>query len=135
MYNSFFFRVARIFLKSIVNNCIIDHICYHLYAEEWFLHLHQQSNQYARFSITVSRSITTSFRSIETTSPVSSSTKSSTHDFKTRAASFRPTQFFQAVLDNFHFISQVENFENIFITFITNCPKKVVTGNFFLRSM
>ena len=41
-------------------------------------------------SISVSLSRTISFLSIETTSPVSSSTKSSCHVFKTRAASFLP---------------------------------------------
>jgi len=40
----------------------------------------------------------TSFLSIETTSPVSSSTKSSTHDFKTLAANFLPTTFLRPVL-------------------------------------
>ena len=45
------------------------------------------------FSIIVSRSIITSFLSIETTSPVSSSTKSSTQDLRTLAANFLPKIF------------------------------------------
>ena len=44
-------------------------------------------------SIIISLSKTTSFLSIETTSPVSSSTKSSNQEFKTLAASFLPIHF------------------------------------------
>ena len=40
----------------------------------------------------------TSFRSMDTTSPVSSSTKSSTQVLKTRAASFLPAAFLSAAL-------------------------------------
>ena len=48
--------------------------------------------------ITISRSRITSFLSIETTSPVSSSTKSSIQVFKTLAASLLPTNFFMFAL-------------------------------------
>ena len=50
-------------------------------------------------SIVVSRSRITSFLSIEITSPVSSSTKSSYHEFKTLAASFLPIIFLSAAFE------------------------------------
>ena len=46
----------------------------------------------------VSLSITISFLSMDTTSPVSSSTKSSTHDFKTLAARLLPTTLLSPLL-------------------------------------
>src|SRR5690606_40996802 len=49
----------------------------------------------------VSLSRIISFRSIDTTSPVSSSTKSSTHFLRTRAANFRPNNFFRPDLLTF----------------------------------
>jgi hypothetical protein len=52
-------------------------------------------------SIIVSLSRIISLRSIETTSPVSSSTKSSCHVFNTRAANFLPIYFLSPVLDFF----------------------------------
>ena len=53
------------------------------------------------FSRIVSLSITISFLSIDITSPVSSSTKSSIQLFKTRAANFLPSIFFRHVLVTF----------------------------------
>jgi hypothetical protein len=50
-------------------------------------------------SIMVSLSRIISLRSIETTSPVSSSTKSSCHVFNTRAANFLPIYFLSPVLE------------------------------------
>ena len=52
-------------------------------------------------SIIVSLSIKTSFLSIDTTSPVSSSTKSSTQDLRTLAASFLPLIFLRFALVTF----------------------------------
>ena len=49
-------------------------------------------------SIIVSLSKTISFLSIETTSPVSSSTKSSCHVFNTSAANLRPKTFLNQTL-------------------------------------
>ncbi len=87
------------------------------------------------FSMTVSRSITTSFRSIETTSPVSSSTKSSTQVFNTRAANFLPTTFFNPDLDTL-ISSANPNISRISLSLSYPMARnKVVTGNFFLRSM
>ena len=52
-------------------------------------------------SITTSLSRIISFLSIETTSPVSSSTKSSNQEFKTLAANFLPIHFFNPDFDTF----------------------------------
>ena len=87
------------------------------------------------FSITVSRSMIISFRSIEITSPVSSSTKSSCHVFKTRAASFLPKVFLSPVLDTL-----TSSAKSKISSMSRSCSKpialnKVVTGNFFLRSI
>ena len=83
----------------------------------------------------VSRSIMISFLSIEITSPVSSSTKSSCHVFKTRAANFLPNIFLSPVLETL--ISSARS--NISrISRSDSKPmalKRVVTGSFFLRSM
>jgi len=49
--------------------------------------------------MTVSLSKMISLRSIETTSPVSSSTKSSCQVFKTLAANLRPNTFFKPALE------------------------------------
>ena len=86
-------------------------------------------------SIMVSRSITTSLRSIETTSPVSSSTKSSVHVFSTRAASLRPIIFFRLAL--FTLMSSARlKISRISLSFSKPTARNnVVTGNFFLRSM
>ena len=76
-----------------------------------------------------------SFLSIEITSPVSSSTKSSCHVFKTRAANFLPNTFLSPVLETL--ISSARS--NISkISRSDSKPmalKSVVTGSFFLRSM
>ena len=85
--------------------------------------------------ITVSRSSMTSLRSIETTSPVSSSTKSSTQLFNTRAATLRPTHFFKFVLFTLTSSARL-NISRILLSL--SKPKarsKVVTGSFFLRSI
>ena len=86
-------------------------------------------------SITVSRSITTSLRSIETTSPVSSSTKSSVHVFNTRAASLRPMIFFRFVLLTFTSSARLK-ISRMSLSFSKpTALNNVVTGSFFLRSM
>ena len=86
-------------------------------------------------SITVSRSITTSLRSMETTSPVSSSTKSSIHVFNTRAANLRPTIFLRFVLFTFTSSAKLK-ISRMSLSFSNPMAlSKVVTGNFFLRSM
>ena len=76
-----------------------------------------------------------SFLSIEITSPVSSSTKSSCHVFKTRAASFLLSTFLRPVLVTF-----TSSARSKISSISRSCSKpialnKVVTGNFFLRSM
>ena len=84
---------------------------------------------------TVSLSSKTSFRSIETTSPVSSSTKSSTQVLKTLAASLRPAAFFKAFLVA---ATSSERPNRSRISLSEPYPialSKVVTGNFFLRSI
>ncbi len=86
-------------------------------------------------SIAISRSKRTSFLSIETTSPVSSSTKSSTHVFKTRAANLRPTTFFKFAL-----VALISSAKSKIpkMSLSDSYPiarKSVVTGNFFLRSI
>ena len=87
------------------------------------------------FSRTVSLSITISFLSIDITSPVSSSTKSSIQLFKTRAANFLPSIFFRPVLVTF--ISSARSKISKISRSCSNpiALKRVVTGNFFLRSM
>ena len=66
-------------------------------------------------SITVSRSITTSLRSMETTSPVSSSTKSSIHVFNTRAANFTSHHLLEVRLVHLHVFRQIKNLENVLV--------------------
>ena len=86
-------------------------------------------------SRTDSRSTITSLRSIETTSPVSSSAKSSTHVFNTRAANLRPTSFFKLA---FVTLTSSAKLKISRISLSLSKPialKRVVTGNFFLRSM
>ena len=83
----------------------------------------------------VSRSTTTSWRSIETTSPVSSSAKSSTHVFSTRAAILRPTAFFKLALLTLISSARLK-ISRISLSLSKPIARnKVVTGNFFLRSM
>ncbi len=87
------------------------------------------------FSKMVSRSKMISLRSIETTSPVSSSTKSSCQVFSTRAANLRPRTFFRPALDT---LTSSERSKISKISLSRSKPmarNKVVTGNFFLRSM
>ena len=76
-----------------------------------------------------------SLRSIEITSPVSSSTKSSCHVFNTRAASLRPRIFLRAVFETL-ISSARSNISRISLSLSYPIARKsVVTGNFFLRSM
>ncbi len=82
-----------------------------------------------------SRSKITSLRSIETTSPVSSSTKSSVHVRNTRAARRRPIAFFKASR-----VPGISSDKPKRLRMSLSEPKpiarsNVVTGNFFLRSM
>ena len=86
-------------------------------------------------SNTASRSKMTSLRSIETTSPVSSSTKSSIQLFSTRAANFLPMYFFKLV---FVALTSSAKLKISRISLSSSKPmarNKVVTGNFFLRSI
>ena len=83
----------------------------------------------------VSLSINTSFLSIDTTSPVSSSTKSSTHDFKTLAASFLPTTFLRLAFVAFT-SSARSNISKISLSLsYPMALNNVVTGSFFFLSM
>ena len=76
-----------------------------------------------------------SLRSMEITSPVSSSTKSSCQVFKTRAASLRSITFFNPVLETFT-SSARSNISKISLSLSYPIAlKSVVTGNFFLRSI
>ena len=85
--------------------------------------------------ISVSRSMITSLRSIETTSPVSSSTKSSFQLFKTLAASLLPTAAFIFFLLTFN-SSAKSNIRRISLSASYPIARSnVVTGNFFLRSI
>ena len=70
-----------------------------------------------------------------TTSPVSSSTKSSCHTFNTRAAKRRPMYFFNPVFDTLT-SSARSKISKISLSLSKPIARnKVVTGNFFLRSM
>ena len=72
---------------------------------------------------------------METTSPVSSSTKSSTQVFNTRAANFRPTYFFKFVLVTLTSSARL-NISRISLSLSKPIARNnVVTGNFFLRSI
>ena len=87
------------------------------------------------FSTVVSLSIIISFLSIDITSPVSSSTKSSCHVFKTLAASFLPKIFFKPTFVTF--ISSAKS-KISRISLSLSYPialNKVVTGNFFFLSI
>ena len=86
-------------------------------------------------SRTDSRSMITSLRSIETTSPVSSSTKSSTQVFNTRAASLRPISFFRFVFETFTSSARLKISRMSLSLSKPIALKRVVTGNFFLRSI
>ncbi len=86
-------------------------------------------------SNTTSRSNTISFLSMLTTSPVSSSTKSSTHVLKTRAANFLPICLVKVFLSAAT-SSAIPNNSKISLSVSKPIERnKVVTGNFFLRSM
>ena len=85
--------------------------------------------------ITVSRSIKISFLSMETTSPVSSSTKSSCHVFKTLAASRRPTVDFNVFLSTFNSSAKPKRSKMSLSFPYPIARSNTVTGNFFLRSM
>ncbi len=86
-------------------------------------------------SITVSRSISTSLRSMLTTSPVSSSTKSSTQVFSTRAASLRPTLSLMAALVTFTSSARPKISRICLSLSKPMARSSVVTGSFFFRSM
>ena len=87
------------------------------------------------FSRTVSRSKIISLRSIDTTSPVSSSTKSSCQVFSTRAANLRPKYFFNPVLEALT-SSARSNISRISLSLSKPIAlKRVVTGNFFFLSI
>ena len=86
-------------------------------------------------SKTVSRSSITSLRSMDTTSPVSSSTKSSIQVFKTLAASLRPIERFKEALLTFT-SSARSKISKMSLSLSKPIERNnVVTGNFFLRSM
>lgn len=87
------------------------------------------------FSRTVSLSISTSLRSIETTSPVDSSTKSSTQVLRTLAASFLPIAALIPVLVTFISSARLK-ISNMSLSLSKPMAlSKVVTGNFFFLSM
>ena len=87
------------------------------------------------FSIIVSRSIITSFLSIETTSPVSSSTKSSIQVLRILAANFLPTTLLSAALLTLTSSARLK-ISKISLSFSKPIERsKVVTGNFFFLSM
>ena len=74
-------------------------------------------------------------RSIETTSPVSSSTKSSIHVFQDTCSQFTAITFFRFVLFTFTSSARIENLK-ISLSFSKPIARNnVVTGNFFLRSI
>ena len=124
MLYSFFFRVCWIFLKCIMNNGVITLLRHFLCVKESFSLQLQEFLLYFLYLRTVSRSSTISLRSIDTTSPVSSSTKSSYQVLSTRAANFRPKYFFNPDFDTFTSSAKVKNFKNIFITLKTNSSKQ-----------
>ena len=72
---------------------------------------------------------------METTSPVSSSTKSSNHEFKTRAANFLPIHFFSPDLDTL--ISSAKSKISKMSLSLSKpiALKRVVTGYFFFLSI
>jgi hypothetical protein len=82
-------------------------------------------------SIMVSLSRIISLRSIETTSPVSSSTKSSCHVFNTRAANFLPIYFFKSCLETL-ISSARSKISRISLSLSKPIARNKVTGNFFL---
>ncbi len=87
------------------------------------------------FSRTISRSRRTSLRSIDTTSPVSSSTKSSNQVFRTRATSLRPKTLFNPALLTLTSSARSKISKMSLSLSYPIARKRVVTGNFFLRSM
>ena len=100
-----------------------------------FLEPESKISSICSFSIIVSLSIRTSFLSIDTTSPVSSSTKSSIHVFRTLAASFLPTHFFNPDLDTLT-SSAKSKIDKISLSLSNPIAlNKVVTGNFFFLSI
>ena len=87
------------------------------------------------FSIIVSLSIITSFLSIGTNSPVSSSTKSSTQDFKTLAANFLPTTFLRPLFETLNSSARLKISKISLSDSYPIALNNVVTGNFFFLSM
>ncbi|MNX94705.1 hypothetical protein D3C86_1269500 [compost metagenome] len=76
-----------------------------------------------------------SLRSIETTSPVSSSTKSSCQVFKTRAANLLPTYFLRPVFETL-ISSARSKISRISLSLSKPIAlNRVVTGNFFFLSI
>ena len=87
------------------------------------------------FSIIISLSKITSFLSIETNSPVSSSTKSSTQDFNTLEANFLPITLFNPL---FVTLTSSARSKICKISLSLSYPialNKVVTGTFFFLSI
>ena len=85
--------------------------------------------------ISVSLSTMISLRSMDTTSPVSSSTKSSFHVFRTLAANLQPMHFLRFALVTFTSFAR-PNISNISLSLSNPIAlSNVVTGNFFFRSM
>ena len=85
--------------------------------------------------ISVSRCMRISLRSIETTSPVSSSTKSSDHVLMMWAANLRPISSLRFFFVTFT-SSARSNIDRISLSFSKPMARSnVVTGNFFLRSI
>ena len=85
--------------------------------------------------ISVSRSIIIWLRSIDTTSPVSSSTKSSFQLFSTRAASLQPSTAFRFFLLTLTSSARLKICRMSLSASKPMARSRVVTGNFFLRSM
>ena len=83
----------------------------------------------------ISLSSTISFLSIETTSPVSSSTKSSNQEFNTLAANFLPIHFLRPDFETLT-SSAKSNISSISLSLSKPIAlKRVVTGNFFFLSI
>ena len=83
----------------------------------------------------VSLSRTISFLSIGTNSPVSSSTKSSTHDFNTLAESLRPKCFLRPLLDTLISSARLKICKMSRSDSYPIALNRVVTGNFFFLSI
>ena len=87
------------------------------------------------FSIMVSLSRIISLRSIETTSPVSSSTKSSCQVFNTLAANLRPITFLRPLLETLTSSAKSKISKMSLSLSKPMARNNVVTGNFFFLSI